>query len=90
MWYEPETSLIKPSMFNSHTDVAVTICFCGQFQAHAVVEGSGSAEPAMPIVVNVLDQNDNKPVFAQAVFLGQVPEASPKGVYFINRLSVLS
>ncbi|XP_029030805.1 B-cadherin-like [Betta splendens] len=49
------------------------------FQAHAVADGSGNAEEPMEIVVNVLDQNDNKPVFTQVVFVGQVPEASPKG-----------
>ncbi|XP_029023268.1 B-cadherin-like isoform X3 [Betta splendens] len=49
------------------------------FQAHAVADGLGNVEKPMEIVVNVLDQNDNKPVFTQAVFVGQVSEASPKG-----------
>ncbi|CAJ1066648.1 B-cadherin-like [Xyrichtys novacula] len=49
------------------------------FQAFAVAEGSGNAEEPMEIVVNVLDQNDNKPLFTQATFLGEVPEASPIG-----------
>ncbi|XP_028459535.1 B-cadherin isoform X2 [Perca flavescens] len=48
------------------------------FQAHAVAEGSGNAEAPMEIIVKVIDQNDNKPVFNQSIFVGNVPEASPK------------
>ncbi|XP_053731548.1 cadherin-1 [Synchiropus splendidus] len=48
------------------------------FQAHAVAEGSGTAEEPMDIIVNVIDQNDNKPVFSQDTYLGEVAEASPK------------
>ncbi|XP_040905172.1 protocadherin Fat 4-like [Toxotes jaculatrix] len=47
-------------------------------QAHAVADGSGNAEDPMDIIVNVIDQNDNKPVFTQDTFLGTVPEASAK------------
>ncbi|XP_019949845.2 cadherin-1 [Paralichthys olivaceus] len=54
------------------------------FQAHAVAEGSGNAEDPMDIIVNVIDMNDNKPVFAQDTFLGQVPEASAKGFEVIT------
>uniref|UniRef100_H3CD56 Cadherin domain-containing protein n=1 Tax=Tetraodon nigroviridis TaxID=99883 RepID=H3CD56_TETNG len=46
-------------------------------KAHAVAEGSGTAEEPMDIIVNVIDQNDNKPVFVKDTFLGKVPEASP-------------
>ncbi|XP_078032411.1 B-cadherin-like [Epinephelus lanceolatus] len=49
------------------------------FQAHAVSDGSGKAEEPMEIVVKVIDQNDNKPVFSQDTYLGEVAEASPKG-----------
>ncbi|KAG7214390.1 hypothetical protein INR49_023101 [Caranx melampygus] len=49
------------------------------FQAHAVAEGSGNAEEPMEIIVNVIDQNDNKPIFSQSTYLGDVPEASAKG-----------
>ncbi|XP_022625221.1 cadherin-2-like, partial [Seriola dumerili] len=38
----------------------------------------------MDIVVNVIDQNDNKPVFTQDTFLGEVPEASPNGFEVIT------
>lgn len=57
-----------------------------QFQAHAVAEGAGNAEEPMEIVVNVIDQNDNKPIFAQDTFLGEVAEASKIGtisIFFI-------
>ncbi|KAF1394379.1 hypothetical protein PFLUV_G00026560 [Perca fluviatilis] len=54
------------------------------FQAHAVAEGSGNAEAPMDIIVKVIDQNDNKPTFAQDIFLGEVPEASPTGFEVIK------
>uniref|UniRef100_A0A8C9XEF4 Cadherin-1 n=1 Tax=Sander lucioperca TaxID=283035 RepID=A0A8C9XEF4_SANLU len=54
------------------------------FQAHAVAEGSGNAEAPMDITVKVIDQNDNKPTFNQSTFLGEVPEASPKGFEVIK------
>ncbi|XP_040034112.2 cadherin-1 isoform X2 [Gasterosteus aculeatus] len=49
------------------------------FEAHAVADGAGTAEQPMEIIVNVIDQNDNKPVFAQSTFLGEVAESSPGG-----------
>ncbi|XP_028278811.1 B-cadherin-like [Parambassis ranga] len=49
------------------------------FQAHAVAEGSGNAEEPMDIVVVVIDQNDNKPIFSMDTYFGEVPEASPIG-----------
>lgn len=55
-----------------------------QFKAYAVAGGSGDAEEPMDIVVNVIDQNDNKPVFVNNTFLGEVPEASPKSIELLN------
>ncbi|XP_066510276.1 B-cadherin-like [Hoplias malabaricus] len=52
-------------------------------QAHAVAD-EGEGESPMEIIVNVIDMNDNKPVFAQDTFLGEVPEASPKGYEFMK------
>lgn len=50
-----------------------------QFQAHAVADGSGNAETPMEVIVHVIDQNDNSPVFTNSTYLGEVAEASPKG-----------
>nr|XP_046258839.1 B-cadherin-like isoform X4 [Scatophagus argus] len=54
------------------------------FQAHAVADGSGNAEDPMDIIVNVIDQNDNKPIFTQNTYLGEVAEASPKNFEVIT------
>ncbi|TDH14723.1 hypothetical protein EPR50_G00023850 [Perca flavescens] len=54
------------------------------FQAHVLAEGSGNAEAPMEIIVKVIDQNDNKPIFNQSTFLGEVPEASPTGFEVIQ------
>ena len=52
-----------------------------QFNASANVAGmvNAAAEAAMLIIVNVLDANDNKPVFTQDPYVGEVAEASAKG-----------
>lgn len=49
-----------------------------QFKAFAVVEGGSNAETPMEIVVNVIDQNDNNPIFEKDTYLGEVAEASPR------------
>ncbi|CAN9500189.1 unnamed protein product [Ophioblennius macclurei] len=54
------------------------------FQAHAVADGAGNAEEPMDIAVNVIDQNDNKPVFVNETFVGEVAEASPIGFEVIR------
>ncbi|KAI4898649.1 hypothetical protein NFI96_026010, partial [Prochilodus magdalenae] len=51
-------------------------------QAHAV--SPEVKEDPMEIVVNVIDMNDNKPVFTQYPFNGSVPEASPIGFEFMT------
>ncbi|XP_043991479.1 cadherin-1-like [Gambusia affinis] len=49
-------------------------------QVHSVAEGGdGKAEEPMDIIINVIDQNDNKPVFSQSIYMGDAPEASQKG-----------
>ncbi|PWA21044.1 hypothetical protein CCH79_00018827 [Gambusia affinis] len=49
-------------------------------QVHSVAEGGdGKAEEPMDIIINVIDQNDNKPVYSQSIYMGDAPEASQKG-----------
>uniref|UniRef100_A0A8C1YKF3 Cadherin-1 n=1 Tax=Cyprinus carpio TaxID=7962 RepID=A0A8C1YKF3_CYPCA len=48
--------------------------------AHAVGQDVINLEESpMEILINVIDQNDNKPVFTQNPFNGHVPEAAEKG-----------
>ncbi|KAK2863622.1 hypothetical protein Q5P01_003155 [Channa striata] len=54
------------------------------FQAHAVAEGAENPEAPMEIIVNVVDQNDNKPKFSQDTYMGDVAEASPIGFKVIT------
>ncbi|CAL8254131.1 unnamed protein product [Lota lota] len=53
-------------------------------EAHANVVGRGQAEAPMPIIVNVLDANDNKPTFTQDPFVGEVAEGSAKDFELIT------
>ncbi|XP_035982523.1 B-cadherin-like isoform X2 [Fundulus heteroclitus] len=54
-------------------------------EAHAVALGStGPIEKPMEVIVYVIDQNDNKPVFNQSSYVAEVPEASPRGVDVIQ------
>ncbi|ROL48295.1 B-cadherin [Anabarilius grahami] len=51
---------------------------------HAAGVGVNVAEKPMEIIVNVLDHNDNRPVFTQNPFNGNVPEAADKGHEFMT------
>ena len=68
--------------------IMIQICVCSQFQAHGVEEESLKAEDPMDFIVKVIDQNDNKPVFDQDTFLGEVPESSPTGTVRYFHLSL--
>ncbi|XP_027882022.1 cadherin-1-like [Xiphophorus couchianus] len=46
--------------------------------AHAMTQGGEYVEEPMEIIINVIDQNDNKPIFNQSIYMGEVPEASQK------------
>ncbi|PWA21050.1 hypothetical protein CCH79_00018825, partial [Gambusia affinis] len=49
-----------------------------KLQALARTEGGTNAEEPTDIIINIIDQNDNKPVFNQSTYKGEVPEASEK------------
>ncbi|XP_026046282.1 cadherin-1 isoform X1 [Astatotilapia calliptera] len=49
-----------------------------KLQVHVVAE-SGDHQEVMSVTVKVIDQNDNKPVFSQNTFEGQVAENSAQG-----------
>ncbi|XDV17302.1 hypothetical protein PO909_023187, partial [Leuciscus waleckii] len=51
---------------------------------HAAGVDGNFVETPMEIIVNVLDQNDNKPVFTQNPFSGNVPEAAGIGHEFMT------
>ncbi|KAK1875171.1 Cadherin-1, partial [Dissostichus eleginoides] len=55
-----------------------------KFLAHAVADGGGTGEEPMEINVKVIDQNDNRPVFSQDTYLGEVAESSAKGLEVIK------
>ncbi|XP_077058115.1 cadherin-1-like [Siphateles boraxobius] len=50
----------------------------------ATAVGQNIRENPMEIIVNVMDQNDNKPIFTQNPFNGNVPEASEIGHEFMT------
>ncbi|XP_067256349.1 cadherin-1-like isoform X2 [Chanodichthys erythropterus] len=55
-----------------------------RIKVHATGVGVNVAEKPMEIIVHVLDQNDNKPVFTQNPFNGNVPEAAEIGHEFMT------
>ncbi|XP_067256345.1 B-cadherin-like isoform X2 [Chanodichthys erythropterus] len=55
-----------------------------RLEAHAVGVGVNITEKPMEIIVYVSDQNDNRPVFTQNPFNGNVPEAAEIGHEFMT------
>uniref|UniRef100_A0A3P9LDK8 Cadherin domain-containing protein n=1 Tax=Oryzias latipes TaxID=8090 RepID=A0A3P9LDK8_ORYLA len=51
---------------------------------HADSAGSSKAEDPMEIFINVIDMNDNKPIFEQTSYAAKVAESSPKGTTVIQ------
>ncbi|XP_051979689.1 protocadherin Fat 1-like isoform X4 [Xyrauchen texanus] len=52
--------------------------------AHSVAAEVDIKEVPMEVIVHVIDQNDNNPVFTQNPFSGHVPEAAPKDYEFMK------
>ncbi|XP_067256347.1 cadherin-1-like [Chanodichthys erythropterus] len=55
-----------------------------RLEAHATGVDANVGEKPMEIIVHVLDQNDNRPVFTQNSFNGNVPEAAEIGHEFMT------
>ncbi|XP_046696302.1 cadherin-1-like [Silurus meridionalis] len=55
-----------------------------KLQVHAWSNADGIKEPSIEIIVEVIDQNDNSPVFTQDVFPGFVPETAKIGLEFMT------
>lgn len=55
------------------------VCVFIQLRAHAVDLNGNQVENPIDIVINVIDQNDNRPEFTHTVFNGSVPEGSKPG-----------
>ncbi|KAM3919448.1 EP-cadherin-like [Leptodactylus fuscus] len=53
-------------------------------QSHAVSVNGQPVEEPMEIIVQVLDQNDNRPKFTEEVFRGSVKEGVPPGTPVMN------
>uniref|UniRef100_A0A8C7XHN2 Cadherin domain-containing protein n=1 Tax=Oryzias sinensis TaxID=183150 RepID=A0A8C7XHN2_9TELE len=55
-----------------------------QLFAHADSAGSSKVEDPMEIIINVIDMNDNKPIFEQTSYVAEVSESSEKGTTVIQ------
>ncbi|XP_047230302.1 cadherin-2-like [Girardinichthys multiradiatus] len=57
-------------------------------RAHASNTTGSEVENPSDIVINVIDQNDNRPEFMHAIFNGSVPEGSKPGSYVMTVTAV--
>ncbi|XP_037554093.1 cadherin-2 [Nematolebias whitei] len=53
-------------------------------RAHAVDVNGNQVENPIDIVINVIDQNDNRPEFMHTIFNGSVPEGSKPGSFVMT------
>ncbi|XP_024118230.2 cadherin-1 [Oryzias melastigma] len=56
-------------------------------QANYTLMAYSNAEDPLEIIINVIDMNDNKPIFEQTSYVGEVAESSPKGTTVIQVLA---
>uniref|UniRef100_A0AAX7TZ90 Cadherin domain-containing protein n=1 Tax=Astatotilapia calliptera TaxID=8154 RepID=A0AAX7TZ90_ASTCA len=57
-------------------------------RAHAVDLNGNQVENPIDIVINVIDQNDNRPEFTHSIFNGSVPEGSKPGSFVMTVTAV--
>uniref|UniRef100_A0A3P9HFK9 Cadherin domain-containing protein n=1 Tax=Oryzias latipes TaxID=8090 RepID=A0A3P9HFK9_ORYLA len=53
-------------------------------QGHYTLLAHADVEDPMEIIINVIDMNDNKPIFEQTSYVAEVAESSPKGTTVIQ------
>ncbi|XP_023818902.1 cadherin-1-like [Oryzias latipes] len=53
-------------------------------QAHYPLLAHADMDDPMEIIINVIDMNDNKPIFEQTSYVAEVAESSPKGTTVIQ------
>ncbi|ETE69146.1 Cadherin-1, partial [Ophiophagus hannah] len=71
---ERETGWLKVTRPLDREKIPRYVLFC-----HAVLANGQTAEDPMEIIINVGDQNDNRPLFTQSVFEGSVEEGAKPG-----------
>uniref|UniRef100_A0A3B3BDQ3 Cadherin domain-containing protein n=1 Tax=Oryzias melastigma TaxID=30732 RepID=A0A3B3BDQ3_ORYME len=52
--------------------------------AHVTEAGSGEEKDPLEITINVIDMNDNIPIFEQTSYVGEVAESSPRGTTVVQ------
>ncbi|XP_004067624.1 cadherin-2 [Oryzias latipes] len=57
-------------------------------RAHAVDMNGNQVENPIDVIINVIDQNDNRPEFLHNVFNGSVPEGSKPGTFVMTVTAV--
>ncbi|KAK5615077.1 Chromodomain-helicase DNA-binding protein, partial [Crenichthys baileyi] len=57
-------------------------------RAHAVDTNGNQVENPTDIIINIIDQNDNRPEFMHAIFNGSVPEGSKPGSFVMTVTAV--
>lgn len=80
-WYSIVTSKVALPYLCVCLCVCLSVCIslCLQLRAHAVDLNGNQVENPIDIVINVIDQNDNRPEFTHTIFNGSVPEGSKPG-----------
>uniref|UniRef100_A0A8C5SNA1 Cadherin domain-containing protein n=1 Tax=Laticauda laticaudata TaxID=8630 RepID=A0A8C5SNA1_LATLA len=71
---ERETGMLKVTRPLDREKIPRYMLLC-----HAVLANGQTAEDPMEIIINVGDQNDNRPLFTQSIFKGSVEEGAKPG-----------